>query len=90
MARVFGAELLGPAGFRKQVAVKVIKSEMLEAARTEEVEAFIQAARKDPGSVDADAFQGAKEALDKASVPVHEASITRSLRQDTEEKPSSE
>jgi len=57
MARVFGAELLGPAGFRKQVAVKVIKSEMLEAARTEEVEAFIREARlggllKHPNIVD--------------------------------------
>ncbi len=26
MARVFGAELRGPAGFRKQVALKVIKA----------------------------------------------------------------
>ncbi len=31
MAQVFGAELFGPAGFRKQVAVKVIKSEALNA-----------------------------------------------------------
>jgi hypothetical protein len=30
--------------------------------------------------VDADAFHAAKESLDKASMPVHEAAITRSLR----------
>ena len=44
------------------------------------VEEFIDAARRNPRSVDADAFNAAKEALDKASMPVHEASITRSLR----------
>ena len=44
------------------------------------VQEFIQAARVDPRSVDADAFHAAKEALDHASVPVHEASIARSLR----------
>ena len=41
---------------------------------------FIQEARKDPRSVDPDAFFAAKEALDQTSVPVHEAAIARSLR----------
>jgi molecular chaperone HscA len=45
------------------------------------VEAFIQSARKDPRSVDADAFHAAKDSLDRSSMPVHEASITRSLRE---------
>lgn len=45
------------------------------------VEVFIQSARKDPRSVDADAFHAAKDSLDKSSMPVHEASITRSLRE---------
>jgi hypothetical protein len=44
------------------------------------VEEFIASARNDPRSVDADAFHAAKESLDKASMPVHEAAITRSLR----------
>lgn len=37
-------------------------------------------AQRDPASVDPDGFQRAKEALDRASVPVQEASIRRSLR----------
>ncbi|MEE2828288.1 MAG: serine/threonine-protein kinase, partial [Myxococcota bacterium] len=57
MARVFKAELLGPAGFRKAVAVKVIKTEA--AGRTSEgkVRAFVREARlggllKHPNIVD--------------------------------------
>ena len=49
------------------------------------VEAFIQSARKDPRSVDADAFHAAKDSLDRSSMPVHEASITRSLRESDSE-----
>jgi hypothetical protein len=45
MARVFGAELFGPAGFRKQVAVKVIKSEMGEKTGREGAAAFIREAQ---------------------------------------------
>ncbi|HCP45561.1 MAG TPA: hypothetical protein DIU15_05945, partial [Deltaproteobacteria bacterium] len=57
MARVFGAELLGPAGFRKQVAVKVIKPEALERTNSDDVESFIREARlggllKHPNIVD--------------------------------------
>jgi serine/threonine-protein kinase len=57
MARVFGAELLGPAGFRKLVAVKVIKSEAIKQANSVEVEGFIREARlggllKHPNIVD--------------------------------------
>jgi molecular chaperone DnaK len=63
--------------------------DVLPASTTESVEShlaiveeFIASARKDPRSVDADAFHAAKESLDKASMPVHEAAITRSLRGD--------
>ena len=57
MARVFGAELFGPAGFRKQVALKVVKSEMIGEADGGEAEAFIREARlggllKHPSIVD--------------------------------------
>ena len=46
------------------------------------VEGLIASARENPRAVDADAFQAAKESLDRASMPVHEAAITRSLRDD--------
>jgi hypothetical protein len=39
----------------------------------------IAAAEHDAGAVDADAFQQAKEALDRLSVRVHEVAIARSL-----------
>ena len=57
MARVFGAELFGPAGFRKQVALKVVKSEMIAETEGGEAEAFIREARlggllKHPSIVD--------------------------------------
>ena len=57
MARVFGAELFGPAGFRKQVALKVVKSEMIGDTDGGEAEAFIREARlggllKHPSIVD--------------------------------------
>ncbi len=45
------------------------------------VNEFIATAERDPSTVDADAFHHAKEALDRASVPLHEASIARSLNQ---------
>jgi molecular chaperone DnaK (HSP70) len=46
------------------------------------VRGFISLAKASPESVDANAFQQAKEALDRASVPVHEAAISASLRAD--------
>ena len=49
-------------------------------ARLEALQGMVAAAERNPATVDADAFQRAKEALDRASVPVHEASIARSLR----------
>ena len=44
----------------------------------------ISAAEYDPRSVDANAFYQAKEALDRASVRMHEVAITRSLRGGTD------
>lgn len=49
-------------------------------ARIAEVEGCIQSARRDPNSVDANAFQRAKQALDEASVRMHEIAIASSLR----------
>jgi molecular chaperone DnaK (HSP70) len=49
-------------------------------ARMAELRGFIAAADADVRTVDPDAFFRAKEALDRSSVPVHEASIRRSLR----------
>ncbi|MBL9118604.1 MAG: Hsp70 family protein [Phycisphaerae bacterium] len=45
---------------------------------------FIAAADRDAVSVDADAFYAAKESLDRASVPIHEASIRQSLQVSTD------
>ncbi|MCP4836303.1 MAG: Hsp70 family protein [Phycisphaera sp.] len=45
-----------------------------------ELEGFIDASRKDPRGIDANAFHAAKERLDRDSVPVHESAIARSLR----------
>ncbi len=47
-----------------------------------EVRGFVEDARRDPRRVDADAFHAAKDRLDRASVPVHETAIARSLRED--------
>ncbi|MEE2750156.1 MAG: protein kinase, partial [Myxococcota bacterium] len=57
MARVFGAELHGPAGFRKQVAVKVIKQGAIDRKGGRHVASFIREARlggllKHPNIVD--------------------------------------
>ena len=52
-----------------------------------EVKRFIEAARRDPREVDADAFHAAKESLDRASIPVHEAAIARSLREAPPDQP---
>jgi len=57
MARVFSAELFGPAGFRKQVALKVIKSDKAGIEDEESADAFIREARlggllKHPNIVD--------------------------------------
>lgn len=49
-----------------------------------ELRAFVDAARRDPRTVDAEAFHAAKDRLDRASIPVHEAAIARSLREDAE------
>ena len=56
-AQVFEAELNGPAGFRKRVAVKVIKLEILARGDREHVDFFIREARlggllKHPNIVD--------------------------------------
>ena len=55
--------------------------EAVEAASATVV-AFIEKSRVDPRSVDPEAFHQAKDGLDRASVPVHELSIARSLRED--------
>jgi molecular chaperone DnaK (HSP70) len=49
-------------------------------ARMDEVRAFLTAADRDAAGVDADRFHQAKDALDRASVPVHEKAIAQSLR----------
>ena len=49
-------------------------------ARSAELKQFIDRSRTDPRTVDAEAFHQAKESLDRASVPIHEAAIARSLR----------
>ena len=46
------------------------------------LQSLIDAARSDPRSVDPEVFHQAKDALDRASMPVHEAAITRSLKDD--------
>ncbi len=42
MAIVFSAELQGPAGFRKRVAIKIIKAAALEEAEESDVELLAQ------------------------------------------------
>ena len=42
---------------------------------------LIEEARRDPRVVDADEFHATKERLDRASMPIHEAAIARSLRE---------
>ena len=49
-------------------------------SRADAVAALVDLGRRDPASCDADAFQRAKEDLDRFSMPLHEASITRTLR----------
>jgi molecular chaperone DnaK (HSP70) len=53
--------------------------EEVEAAMTR-LKGFIAAAELDAAKVDANAFQQSKEALDRASVRVHEVAIAKSLR----------
>jgi len=48
--------------------------------RIGEVSALIDLSRKDRSAVDAEAFHRAKQALDEASVPIHELAIAASLR----------
>ncbi len=55
------------------------KSNVEAAAST--LRGMVAQARRDVDAVDAEAFHGAKEALDRASVPIHEASIARTLRE---------
>jgi molecular chaperone DnaK (HSP70) len=49
-------------------------------SRVRSVSAHVEQGRHDPAMCDADAFQRAKEDLDRFSMPLHEASITRTLR----------
>ena len=49
-------------------------------SRADAVAARVDLGRRDPLSCDADALQRAKEELDRFSMPLHEASITRTLR----------
>ena len=50
--------------------------------RLEELREFIRRSESEPRRVDADAFQRAKEGLDRASVRLHEISIAATLRDD--------
>lgn len=54
-----------------------------------ELKGFIEASRKDPRGIDADAFHTAKERLDRDSIPVHESAIARSLRDSPPASPES-
>jgi molecular chaperone DnaK (HSP70) len=56
-------------------------------ARSRALAAFVEEGRRDPSLCDADAFQRAKEDLDRFSMPLHEASITRTLREHACEGP---
>lgn len=64
-----------------------LAGELPEAARTEletqtrRVRTLLEQAERDPASADPDALHKAKDAMDRASVPLHELSITRSLQQ---------
>ena len=85
MARVFGAELLGPAGFRKQVAVKVIRSDALEKTDSRDVESFIREARlggllKHPNIVDVYEFGDADGQLFIAMELVEGQTLSQLIR----------
>lgn len=56
-------------------------------ARIASLKDFVDRATADFRSVNADAFHAAKEALDKASIRLHEVAITRSLRDDPPPSP---
>ncbi len=56
-------------------------------SRVSALAAFVERGRHDPASCDADAFARAKEDLDRFSMPLHEASITRTLREHACEGP---
>ncbi|MBU3728948.1 MAG: hypothetical protein FGM37_06830 [Phycisphaerales bacterium] len=56
-------------------------------SRAGAVAAMVEQGRGDAASCDADAFQRAKEELDRFSMPLHEASITRTLREHACEGP---
>jgi len=56
-------------------------------ARSHALAAFVEQGRRDPSLCDADAFQRTKEDLDRFSMPLHEASITRTLREHACEGP---
>ena len=50
-------------------------------SRADALAAFVARGARDPAGCDADLFQRAKEDLDRFSMPLHEASITRTLRE---------
>lgn len=56
-------------------------------SRVRSVAALVEHGQRDPATCDADAFQRAKEDLDRFSMPLHEASITRTLREHACEGP---
>ena len=56
-------------------------------SRVRAVATLVDQGRRDPAACDADAFQRAKEDLDRFSMPLHEASITRTLREHACEGP---
>lgn len=53
--------------------------ELIE-GKSAELKGFIESAEADWKSVDANAFHATKQALDEASIPMHEKSIAKSLR----------
>lgn len=63
--------------YERRMAAEQVIDEVQSA--TEVVRSFIKQAQDAPADVENDAFFAAKEAMDRASIPVHENAIVKSL-----------
>ena len=70
---------IGEALERTRAALQADYLEQLDASMMR-LKGFCEAAERNPGATDADAFHKAKEALDQLSMRLHETSIARSLK----------
>lgn len=70
-------ERLGPAAEQLDAEYRALLTQRLDVLK-----GFIQRSEVDPSGVDPDAFQRAKEDLDRASIRLHEVAIAQTLRQD--------